>query len=142
MAVTSMDAATKVCWPALIPVDGVHVHAPLSEAVAVQRSAPSDLTVTVASGSLVPDTVGVGLTVAPEVGDVIVTGGGKSVALGTPAPVIDTTTLWTVTCPLPLRSRKSALECCAPPKYASDALTVARFQVLLLVNGMLGDADR
>jgi hypothetical protein len=136
--VTSVDVAVKECCPADSPVDGVHDQAPLSEAVAVHIAAPSASTVTVASGSAVPDTVGVGVaTVAPEAGEVIWTGGGKSVIVGTPSPEIETTTLWTVTCPPPFRSRKSALECCAPPKYAPEALTVAVFHVLLPLSGML-----
>jgi hypothetical protein len=121
---------------------GVHDQAPFSDAVAVHNAVPSAVTLTVESGSAVPEMVGVGVTVAPEAGEVIATGGGKSGASGTPAPVIETTTLCTVTCPLPLRSPKSALECCLPPKYTSDALTVAFFQVLVLFSGMPGDAER
>ena len=43
---------------------------------------PPASTVTVASGSLVPDTAGVVVTVAPAAGAVIATGGGKSVTFG------------------------------------------------------------
>lgn len=43
--------------PSASAVDGAHDHEPLSEAVAVQTAVPSALTVTVASCSLVPDTV-------------------------------------------------------------------------------------
>ena len=82
--------------------------------------------------------VGVVVTVAPAAGEVIATAGGKSVTLATPSPLMVTATLCTVTCPLPLRSRKSAAECCLPPKYASVAVTVAVFQVSVLVSGMLG----
>jgi hypothetical protein len=137
MAVTSVDVADRLCCPLANPFDAVHDQVPLSVAVAVHIAAPSDFTVTVASGSLVPDTVGVAVTVAPAAGELIVIAGGKSVTFGTPSPEIDTTTLWRVTWPLPLRIRKSAAECWLPPKYASEALTVAVFHVLLPVSGML-----
>ena len=66
------------------------------------------------------------------------TAGGKSVTSATPSPLMSTTTLCTVICPPPLRSRKSAAECCDPPKYASVAVTVAVFHVSVSVSGMFG----
>ena len=120
--------------------DGAHDHEPLSDAVAVQIALLPASTVTVASGSLAPDTVGVVVTVAPAAGAVIATGGGKSVTLATPSPLILTATLCTVSCPLPLRSRKSAPPFCSLPKYAPVPVTVAVFQVSVLVSGMLGVA--
>ena len=63
----------------------MHDHEPESDAVAVQTVAVPALTVTVASGSLVPVTVGVVVTSLPAAGAVIATGGGKSVTLATPA---------------------------------------------------------
>lgn len=112
LEVRSAAVAVRVCAPPASPVDGVQDHALLSDAVAVHTPVPSALMVTVASGSLVPDAAGVAVTVAPAAGAVIAAGGGKSVTLATPSPLSVTTTLCTVTCPLPLRSRKSALECC------------------------------
>jgi hypothetical protein len=138
--VRSAAVAVSVCWPGASAVCGVHDHVPPSDAVAAHTCVPSALTVTAASGSLVPDTVGVAVTVAPAAGAGIATGGGKSVTLATPSPLIVTTTEWTVSCPLLLRSRKSAAEFSRPPKYAPVAVTVAVFQVSVSVSGMSGEA--
>jgi hypothetical protein len=140
LATASDAVAVRVEEPSVSGVEGMHDQAPLSDAVVLQIVLPPTVTVTVASGSLVPDTVGVVVTVAPADGEVIATAGGKSVTLATPSPLIVTTTLCTVTCPLPFRSRKSAAECSWPPKNAPVAVTVAVFHVLVLVSGMLGVA--
>ena len=60
---------------------------------AVQTVAVPALGVTVASGSLVPVTVGVVVTSLPADGGGIATGGGNEVTLATPAPLIFTVTL-------------------------------------------------
>ena len=49
----------RVVEPSVSGVDGMHDQAPLSDAVVLQIVLPPTVTVTVASGSLVPDTVGV-----------------------------------------------------------------------------------
>jgi hypothetical protein len=61
LAMVSVAVAVRVCAPSASGADGVHDHVPESDAVAVQAAVPSALTDTVASGSLVPETVGVSL---------------------------------------------------------------------------------
>jgi hypothetical protein len=92
-AVGSVDVAVRVCGPLASATDGVHVHAPVSEAVAVHTAEPSDLTVTLESGSAAPATAGVLETVAADVGDVIAGCGGKAEVFATPSPLMVTLTL-------------------------------------------------
>src|ERR1700744_2298562 len=140
VAVGSVAVAVIVCWPLVRAVAGAHDQVPASVAVAVQTAADPSDTVTDASGSLVPEIAAVPeMPVAPPAGPVITGVGAKSVTFATPAPVIFSATLWIVIWPLPLRSRKSADECCWPPKYASVRVTVAVFQGLGLFSGMLAE---
>ena len=68
LAIASVAVAVRVYAPSASGADGAHDHEPLSDAVAVQTATLPASTVTVASGSLVPDTVGVVVTVAPAAG--------------------------------------------------------------------------
>lgn len=106
----SVAVAISEYGPSASGLGGVQDQAPLSEAVVEQIAEPADVTVTDASGSLVPDTAGVVVTVAPPDGEVIATGGGKSATSATPTPVMVTATLCTVTT-VP-RNRKSAPPFC------------------------------